>query len=280
MESFKKTDLEILVSTMNRDNFDFLVSMFPFDHFSNFSILVINQTSPEHILVSEYESVRVVNSFEKGLSKSRNLALQNAVGKIALIADDDVVFLNDFDQKILDAHHINPEVSLICFRTINSEGNLVRYYPNGNKVLKSNELIWVLSIEITFKIDKIRENNITFNEHFGLGAQFEDAESLYFLRNAHHKSLKILSSSEPIVIHHQLSSSDEVTSDRWLYAKSAGNYKLHQNFAYFLVFKNVFFLWRKKYILTAQIFPKIKIAFNGIRDYKKLILDKKEIRSN
>jgi glycosyltransferase involved in cell wall biosynthesis len=43
-------------------------------------------------LVSDFPSVRVVNSFEKGLSKSRNLGLLNAHGKIVLLADDDEVF--------------------------------------------------------------------------------------------------------------------------------------------------------------------------------------------
>ena len=72
---FKEADIEILISTMNRDSLDFLIPMFSYSHFSNFSILIINQTQSERILTSAYSNVRVINSFEKGLSKRRNLAL-------------------------------------------------------------------------------------------------------------------------------------------------------------------------------------------------------------
>ena len=100
---FKNQDLEILVSTMNRNTLDFLIPMFPFCHFSEFSILIVNQTQENNLLHSDFLSVRVINSFEKGLSKSRNLALKNAKGKIVLLTDDDVVFETDFQAKIIDS---------------------------------------------------------------------------------------------------------------------------------------------------------------------------------
>ena len=63
---FSKNDLEILIATKNRDNLDFLALMFPFASFSNFNILIINQ-SKDTILSSEFETVRVINVDEKGL---------------------------------------------------------------------------------------------------------------------------------------------------------------------------------------------------------------------
>ena len=60
---------------MNRDNPDFLLPMFPFAHFSDFNILIVNQTVPGKELASGYPNVRVLNVFERGLSRSRNLAM-------------------------------------------------------------------------------------------------------------------------------------------------------------------------------------------------------------
>ena len=111
---FSKNDLEILIATKNRDNLDFLALMFPFEHFSKFNILIINQ-SKDIILSSEFETVRVINVDEKGLSKSRNLAIKNASKKICIIADDDVVYFSNFDHEIITAFNLNPQASIITF---------------------------------------------------------------------------------------------------------------------------------------------------------------------
>ena len=63
---------------MNRSNFEFLQSMFLFSGFYNFNILIVNQTTKDTILKSDLDTIKVINVFEKGLSKNRNLALQNA----------------------------------------------------------------------------------------------------------------------------------------------------------------------------------------------------------
>ena len=47
---FKKEDLEIVIATMNRNSLDFLIPMFPFCHFSNFPILIVNQTHENKLL--------------------------------------------------------------------------------------------------------------------------------------------------------------------------------------------------------------------------------------
>ena len=67
---FTETDVEILISTMNQNSLDFLVQMFPFLHFSNLQILIVNQTQTGKELLSIYPNVRIINSFEKGLTKT------------------------------------------------------------------------------------------------------------------------------------------------------------------------------------------------------------------
>jgi hypothetical protein len=64
---------------MNRNSLDFLIPMFPSRKFFEFNILIVNQTTENQLLNSEFPTVRIINSFEKGLSKSRNLALKNAI---------------------------------------------------------------------------------------------------------------------------------------------------------------------------------------------------------
>ena len=275
-DALKNPELEILVATMNRNSLDFLFSMFSEADLLNHHVLIINQTSPDNLLVSDYPNIRVINTYEKGLSNSRNLALQNAIGKIVLIADDDVKYLPGFQQQIINSYTQNPDVNAICFQTVTAENKLFRSYKSQKTAMKNKDFLWVLSIEITCKLAAIKENAILFNEHFGLGARFQDSESLYFLRRLHHNNLKVLFVPQNIVLHESRSSSDDITSDRWLYAKTAGFYKCYQLLAYLLAFKMVFFLLRKNKITFYGIQHKLQVAFSGIKDYKALLQNKSE----
>ena len=49
----------------------------------------------------DFETVKVVNVFDRGLSKSRNIAIQNSTKDILVFTDDDVVFELGFEDKIL-----------------------------------------------------------------------------------------------------------------------------------------------------------------------------------
>lgn len=130
---FTETDVEILISTMNQNSLDFLVPMFPFLHFSNLQILIVNQTQTGKELLSIYPNVRIINSFEKGLTKSRNLALENAAGKILIIADDDVVYQQGFVAKIINAYNQFPHAATINFCAVKKDGSLMKNYPKHSK---------------------------------------------------------------------------------------------------------------------------------------------------
>ncbi|MEL1255299.1 glycosyltransferase [Flavobacterium sp. DGU38] len=273
-EKYTNRGLEIIVSTMNRNSLDFLIPMFPFSHFSNFSILIINQTNRDQILLSDYPSVRVINSFEKGLSKSRNLGIKNAIGKIVLIADDDVVFIENFQEKIIKAYNENQNATAICFQTLTKDGHFYSNYPKHQKELNNRKIRKVLSIELTCKLEDLRKHDCVFNELFGLGSKFQDSETFFFLKSIRHKKLRVIFYPFQIVIHEAFSSSDDAGSDRVIYARMAGYYKIHGIFSYLFLFKYMFFLFRKYNLPVSEIKKKFAIGLSGIYDYR-LILNKK-----
>jgi glycosyltransferase involved in cell wall biosynthesis len=206
----KENDIEILISTMNRDSLDFLVPMFPYSHFYNFSILIINQTENGKELTSGYSNVRVINSFEKGLAKSRNLALKNAVGKILVIADDDVVYQAEFIEKIIDAYHKFPDAAVINFSVINANENLIKRYPPGFKDhLNIFDILNVSSIEMTLNKKIVDESKTRFDENFGLGAAFETGEEAVFLSDLKAKYKQLVFAPQTIVMHKGLTSSEK-----------------------------------------------------------------------
>lgn len=262
----KNKEFEILISTMNRTSLNFLHTMFSKVNLHNYNVLIINQTIKNHFLYSNLKTVRIINTLEKGLSKSRNLAIKNAKKEICLFADDDIVFKKGFDRTILNAHQKYDD-AIITFQTETPEGNLYWKYPSKTK--KHNHFISrkTLSIEISFKKSKL--NNLAFDERFGLGSIFEDAENYIFLMEAKKRAISTIFVNKTISIHPPFSTSDEVNSDRLLYARAAVNYKLRKKIAYLWLFKFVFFLFRKKYISTREILPKLKVGLEGINDFKK-----------
>ncbi len=271
LKHYFKEDLEILISTMNRNSFDFLIQMFPFEHFSNFKILIINQTSKEKLLVSEYQSVKVINSFELGIAKSRNLAISNSQNKILLFADDDLVFIEKFDEIIIQAYNSNPLVAAICFQTLTNEGNLYRKYPKHNKCLSNKEIAKVLSIELSCNSEIIKKEENKFNELFGLGSQFQDSETFFYLYRLKYKAHTIISWPQKIVIHKSLSSSDDASSDRIIYARMAGFYKRFGFFAYVFLLKYMFFLFRKYNFTFLELRNKFFVGLKSIKDYKIIV---------
>lgn len=266
--TYKTTDLEVLVATMRRTSLDFLYRMFAESGIQDFKILVINQTDEKTILNSDHPHVRVINSFETGLSKSRNLAIKNAQGPICVNLDDDVVLVPEFAINIIQAHN-NFKDSIITFKTLTTEGNPYWKYPK--EATRHTRYISqkTLSIEITYKVDLIRNQNLYFDERFGLGAQFEDAENFVFLMNARKKGILAYFSPQPLTVHAPRSSSDDVGTDRVLYAKAAIKTYAYGNFSYLWVLKFVFFILRKKYIPFVDIPRKLKIGFKSIADFKK-----------
>ena len=140
--------LEILISTMKRSNLDFLKPMFPKD-FTNYNILIINQTEKGQELTSKYDNIRVLNSYEKGLSKSRNLALKNAKGDICLLADDDIKYVENFDNIIKNAFNTNKNFDVLTFMMSDFEGKLAKKY-NLQKQHNYKSLVKANSVTIAF----------------------------------------------------------------------------------------------------------------------------------
>lgn len=261
---FKESDIEILISTMNRDSLDFLIPMFPYSHFSNFSILIVNQTQEEKILTSDFFNIRVINSVEKGLAKSRNLALENAVGKILLIADDDVVFKEGFRIKIIDAYNKFPEATVINFAIENSNGSLIKKYPSSTKTnLNIFDILNTSSIEITLNKKFIDETKIRFDENFGLSAVFEMGEEAIFLSDLKANQKQLVFEPQSIVMHKNQTSSEKKSLVDKYYIQGALFSRMFKKKYIFWLYLKLFFDLKQKKIKFDNIKTVLESAKKG-----------------
>lgn len=271
INEFKNQDLEILVSTMNRNSLDFLIPMFPFCHFSDFSILIINQTSENNLLVSNFPTVRVINSFEKGLSKSRNLALKNAIGKIVIIADDDLVYKKDFEKAIVQAHHRLGEKAVISFCIEKPNGLLFKKYLANTKTnLSLMELFNVLSIEISINKSVFDALQVQFDQDFGLGSTFEMGEEAIFLSDLKEQNQQIGFVPSIIATHSEISSNEKFDFEQRYYIQGAFLSRVLKGNYFMGLVAKLFFELKQKKLKWKQIPLAISNANRGIKDFYKL----------
>lgn len=268
---FKNQDIEILVSTMNRNDLDFLIPMFPFSHFSEFSILIINQTQENNLLISDFPSVRVINSFENGLSRSRNLGLKKAKGKIVLIADDDVVYKKDFDSKIVQAHNQYHNKAVISFCIERPDGALFKNYLSSAKAnLSLIELFNVLSIEISINTSIFDALGVKFDKNFGLGSVFEMGEESIFLSDIKKKKQQIAFVPGVIVSHPEVSSTDKFDFAQRYYIQGAFLSRVLKGDYFMGLTAKLFFDLKQGKLKVNQITAAIKNANLGKKDFYKL----------
>ena len=81
--------LEVLVSCMHQTNFDIVKNSC-----INTDVLIVNQCNVDDYLERNNNSgfvERMICTRERGLSRSRNAAIEHARGDICLICDDDEV---------------------------------------------------------------------------------------------------------------------------------------------------------------------------------------------
>jgi len=134
----KNISLEILISTKGRDSLDFLRNIFVNNNSHSNSVLIINQTENSNFSCPSTGKIKLINKNEIGLSKSRNLAIHSSTADICLVADDDIVYVKDFDKIILNAFSNNPNADIITFMMKDFDGKLFKQYPKKKLHDKKN----------------------------------------------------------------------------------------------------------------------------------------------
>lgn len=190
MKDYTEEDLQVLVSTQylkaDKDVQDLLEKMNMKSHY-----LIINQSEE-----SKISNPYVISRKEKGLSKSRNQAIQFSDREILLLADDDVRYGSDY-AKTIAKYHNEYEDDILCFYVESKNKNRPTKRLKTGKVgfLKAMRIV---SFEISMKKHSIVNSDLHFKEEFGAGAKFNRGEEHIFLYEALRSGLKIRFINEKI----------------------------------------------------------------------------------
>ena len=137
--------------------------------------IVINQCNRESVeriqFIDKFNNVHnavFVCTTQRGLSKSRNMALNYAAGyDICIICDDDEIMSDNYDSLLNEAYNKYRTADVIAFSIKCDE--YTRVYPKTDSKLNFFDILKTSSQQITFKYQSLRERSIWFDEKMGSG---------------------------------------------------------------------------------------------------------------
>lgn len=155
--------------------------------------VIINQVTKEDIKLINNEKTehqKIISVKEKGLSKSRNLALKNLTSEIAVLSDDDMVYNDEYINIIKKGYKKYPDADIIAF-DVKKEDNFKSLTNLKEGKVNFISSMKLSSVQLTFKNQSIKSNNILFDERFGSGSKYNNGEENIFLSDCYKNKLKI-----------------------------------------------------------------------------------------
>ena len=174
--------LEVLISCMGQD-----ISIAEKTGVRSDALIIdqCDENSREEIR-NEYLT-RMIRTTERGLSRSRNAAIRNAMGDIILFCDDDEHLDPGYRETILSAYEEIPDADLIAFRMKNQPSRLKQKKQRLNALTALRISSW----QITCRTEAIRSKGIYFDTLMGAGSGNGAQEEVKFLRDCMKRGLKI-----------------------------------------------------------------------------------------
>lgn len=129
-----------------------------------------------------------VETDERGLSKSRNMAISKASGPVCILCDNDVEYVSDYDRIINKAFSKYADADVIVFFIKRPERS--RPVFSAPRKMGYLSVMKIFSPEIAFRKKSIE--GMRFNELFGAGAKYYLGEENLFLYECLHRKLKVM----------------------------------------------------------------------------------------
>lgn len=188
--------IEVLVSTMHQKDMHLVEAMR-----LRTDTIVINQTDVFNYeeVKADWGRVRFFSFVERGVGLSRNSALMRSDADICVLADDDMVFHDGYEETVRNAFERYPEADVIIFNL--NEGSSMNGRENqiASKVGLLNYMNYGAA-RVAFRRKAVTYKGISFNLNFGGGTQHQCGEDTLFLRDCLKKGLRMIAVPESLAV--------------------------------------------------------------------------------
>lgn len=264
----KDLSFQVLLSAMHLDDYKYIDKL----HIKG-NAVVINQCDlDEGLKISSAEDelgreVRFISTTQRGLSKSRNMAIREAEADICIFCDNDVVYEDDYIEQICGEFEKNPTADIIVFFIKRPERGVPVF--SHTRELGYDGAMRIFSPEIAFRRESLIKSGLLMNESFGAGARYAMGEENIFLFEAIGKGLNCLYCPTMIA---QLMDTQSTWfkgyTDKFFMDRGANYYAMTRRWYWFLILQ---FAVRKLKLYSADnsVFNAVRCMFDGAKEYRK-----------
>lgn len=260
----KKLDVQVLLSTMNQNDYKILEKMN-----IRSDALIVNQNSALTANSFDYRGKYIEwYAFpEKGVGKSRNIALLRSSGDIALFADDDVVYHDDYCKLIQKEFANNPKADMIVFNVGSTNPDRPEYMIKERKRVHFFNCLRYGTFRIAIRTDRIKKKRIFFSLLFGGGSKYGSGEDSLFIVDCLRAGLRMYSSPVEIgKVTHSQSTWFSGYNEKFFFDKGALFCAISEPFAVLLCLQ--FCLRHREMTVDLSLPTAFRQMLRGIKDYK------------
>ncbi len=226
-------NLQVLVSTMYQSDSYLYKKM----NIKTDSVIVNQYEGKEKIVTEKFNNciLKMVYTNDRGLSKSRNMAIAHATADICILADDDLVYNDEYPQLVRSAYEKYKNADIIAFHVRSTNSSRPTSIISKSKVgfLSSMK---ISSFQITFRRKSIVSKKLQFNSSFGAGARYVCGEENIFLTECLRAGLEIrYVDSEIATVNHNESTWFKGFDHEYLKTKGAMFYEMKPQLSLFLI---------------------------------------------
>ena len=207
----------------------------------------------------------------RGLGINRNISLAHATGDILLLADDDMIYHEGYEQMVRKAFREHPDADAIIFNVDILEGTVPwRQTKKSARVRIYNALNYG-SVRIAVRRDSLLRERISFSGCFGTGGIFSSGEDSLFLRDMLRRGFRIYTSCDTIATVDQSESTwFSGYDEKYLYDKGA---------LFYVLFPGVHILFFLQYLVRHKevykgagltLLQALTVMRKGVVGYKKM----------
>ncbi|NQN51117.1 glycosyltransferase family 2 protein [Streptococcus suis] len=256
----------VLIATIDNDNVEKLIETM---NLSNVETIVINQfrSGRKNSELIKNGRSTILQSNRLGLSASRNDAISLAKDSdICQIADDDLVFVDQYEKIVEKAYREFPDADIIVFFVDHEVEKLAKTPLKKGRVFHLTS-IKISSVQICFKKSSLTKNKIVFDERFGIGAMYGSGEENILLFDALRKGLKIYSYPVKIATLKDRPSQWDRSNTPEVCKKRGAIYKRMTPRWYWLLILQFAIRKRKMMLPEISIINNIKYMFEGASNF-------------
>lgn len=181
---------EVLCVTTNQEGFSLCEKM----NIQSDAVFA-NQTNGFDMKKFNYNGhkIRMISTKTTGVGINRNISLLSAQGEFCLFADDDIVYRDNYPQKIVSEFEKNPNADVIIFNIGCSTPELGRIPTVIKKTKRLNKFGKnpYGAPRIAFRLSSIRKTGMVFSHYFGGGSIYPSGEDSVWIRKILNSGLKI-----------------------------------------------------------------------------------------